>query len=44
MKVTDKTGDIVTSQSVMGHDNIIVTTNNGIVIRTPIKNIRIISI
>ena len=41
MKVTDKTGGIVKSQSVTGTDNIIVTTEKGIVIRTPIKNIRI---
>jgi DNA gyrase subunit A len=41
MRVTDKTGDIVTSQSVTDKDNIIVMTKNGIVIRTPITNIRI---
>jgi DNA gyrase subunit A len=41
MKVTDKTGDIVGSQSVMPDDNIIMTTKKGIVIRTPIENIRI---
>ena len=41
MKVTAKTGDIVTSQCVVVEDNIIVTTKKGIVIRTPIKNIRV---
>jgi DNA gyrase subunit A len=41
MKVTAKTGEIVTSQSVTKGDNIIVTTKKGIVIRTPIKNIRV---
>jgi DNA gyrase subunit A len=41
MKVTAKTGDIVTSQSVTAGDNIIVTTKKGIVIRTPVKNIRV---
>jgi len=41
MKVTDKTGKIVTSESVCEKDNIIVTTEKGIVIRTDIKNIRI---
>ena len=41
MNVTDKTGKVVTSQSVMGSDNIIVTTEKGIVIRTPVKNIRV---
>ena len=41
MKVTDKTGEIVTSQCVKGKDNVIVTTKKGIVIRTPVKNIRV---
>jgi len=41
MKVTDKTGEVVTSQSVRNSDNIIVTTKKGIVIRMPLKNIRI---
>lgn len=41
MKVTDKTGDIITSQSVIETDNIIVTTKKGIVIRTSVANIRI---
>jgi len=41
MKITDKTGDIVASQSVAPKDNIIITTKKGIVIRTPVKNIRI---
>ena len=41
MRVTDKTGDIVTSQSVTTTDNIIVMTEKGIVIRTPTTNIRV---
>ena len=41
MRVTDKTGEVVTSQSVNDSDNIIITTEKGIVIRTPLKNIRI---
>ncbi|MFH1238166.1 MAG: DNA gyrase subunit A [archaeon] len=41
MSVTDKTGKIVTSQSVTDSDNIIVMTEKGIVIRTPVENIRI---
>ncbi|MFA5061046.1 MAG: DNA gyrase subunit A [Candidatus Pacearchaeota archaeon] len=41
MKVTDKTGRIVTSESVSEEDNIIVTTEKGIVIRTGMKNIRV---
>ena len=39
MNVTDKTGEIVKSESVVEDDNIIVTTKKGIVIRTPVKNI-----
>jgi len=41
IKISGKNGDVVTSQSVMGKDNIIVTTKKGIVIRTPVKNIRV---
>tara|TARA_B100001971_G_scaffold213699_1_gene247857 strand:- start:191 stop:2749 length:2559 start_codon:yes stop_codon:yes gene_type:complete len=41
MKVTSKTGEIVNSCSITGKDNIIVMTENGIVIRTPVKNIRV---
>jgi len=41
MKITDKNGDIVTSKSVRDKDNIIVSTTKGIVIRTPVKTIRI---
>ena len=41
MKVTDKTGEIVTSQSVTNSDNIIMMSEKGIVIRTPVTNIRI---
>ena len=42
MRVTDKTGEVITSQSVTDDDNIIITTVKGIVIRTSLKNIRII--
>jgi DNA gyrase subunit A len=41
LAVSDKTGDIITSQSVVEDDTIIVTTAKGIVIRTPITDIRI---
>ena len=41
MKVTDKTGNIITSQSVSGLDNVIISTEKGIIIRMPLKNIRI---
>lgn len=41
MKVTDKTGDIITSRTILEGDGIIITTKQGIVIRTSVKNIRI---
>ncbi|MDP2947083.1 MAG: DNA gyrase subunit A [Nanoarchaeota archaeon] len=41
MKATDKTGEIVTSESVCDRDNIIVMTQQGIVIRTTVENIRV---
>ena len=41
MRVTSKTGNIINSCSVKGKDNIIVMTEGGIVIRTPVKNIRV---
>jgi len=41
LRVTDKTGEIITSQSVKEDDTIIVTTAKGIVIRTNVTDIRI---
>ena len=41
MKVTEKTGNVITTVSVNEEDNIIITTAKGIVIRTSLKNIRI---
>ena len=41
MNVTTKTGNIINSCSVIEKDNIIVMTEGGIVIRTPVKNIRV---
>ncbi len=41
MKVKGKTDEIVTSVSVLDSDNVIITTKNGIMIRTPVKTIRI---
>lgn len=41
MKITEKTGDVVTGISVNNEDGIIITTAKGIVIRTSLKNIRI---
>ncbi len=41
MKATDKTGKIIKSTSVVDQDTVIITTKKGIVIRTPLKNIRI---
>ena len=41
MNVTSKTGEVVASQIVSPADNIIVTTAKGIVIRSSVKNIRV---
>jgi DNA gyrase subunit A len=41
MSVTDKTGEVISSRSVMESDNVIITTKKGIVIRSPLNKIRI---
>ena len=41
MHITEKTGNVITSLSVSGKDTIIVTTKKGIVIRTPLGNVRV---
>jgi len=41
LAVSDKTGEVIKSQSVKENDSIIVTTAKGIVIRTNVKDIRI---
>ncbi|MEI6058581.1 MAG: DNA gyrase subunit A [archaeon] len=41
IKVSDKNGEVITSQSVTDKDGIIVTTEKGIVIRSPVKGIRV---
>lgn len=41
LKVTEKTGKVVTSTSVTDKDSIVVTTAKGIVIRTNVKQIRV---
>ncbi len=41
VKVSEKTGDVVNTVSVKDTDNIIITTAKGMVIRTSLKNIRI---
>lgn len=41
VKVSDKTGDVVNTVSVNDTDNIIITTSKGMVIRTTLKNIRV---
>ena len=41
LKVTQKTGNVVTTVSVNPTDNIIITTAKGMVIRTSLKNIRV---
>ena len=41
VKVSEKTGEVVTTVSVNDKDSIIITTAKGIVIRTSLKNIRV---
>jgi DNA gyrase subunit A len=41
LKVTEKTGDVVTTVAVNEKDNVIITTAKGIVMRTSLKNIRV---
>lgn len=41
LKVSEKTGEVVTTVSVNDSDSIIITTAKGIVIRTSLKNIRV---
>jgi DNA gyrase subunit A len=41
LKISEKTGDVVTTVSVNDSDNIIITTAKGIVIRTTLDNIRV---
>jgi len=41
LKVTPKTGDVINAISVKDTDSIIITTAKGIVIRTSLKNIRV---
>ena len=41
LKVSQKTGEVVTTISVNDNDSIIITTGKGMVIRTSLKNIRV---
>jgi DNA gyrase subunit A len=41
LKISEKTGDVVRTVSVNNNDNIIITTAKGMIIRTSLKNIRI---
>ena len=41
LKVTERTGDVVTTVSVNPTDSIIITTAKGMVIRTSLRNIRV---
>ncbi len=41
VKVSDKTGEVVTTISINDKDNIIITTAKGMVIRTSLENIRV---
>ncbi len=41
LKISEKTGDVVTTVSVNPSDSIIITTEKGLVLRTTLKNIRV---
>ncbi len=41
LKVSEKTGNVIRTIAVMPKDNIVITTKKGIVIRTSVKNIRV---
>ncbi|MFH1152097.1 MAG: DNA gyrase C-terminal beta-propeller domain-containing protein [Nanoarchaeota archaeon] len=41
LKVSEKTGDVVTTIAVNSSDNIIITTAKGMVIKTSLNNIRV---
>jgi DNA gyrase subunit A len=41
LKISEKTGDVITTVSINGNDNIIITTAKGMVIRTTLQNIRV---
>ena len=41
MKISDKTGNVVTTSSVEDKESIIITTSKGMVIRTTLRNIRV---
>ena len=41
LKISDKTGDVITTVAVNDTDNIIITTAKGMVIRTSLDNIRV---
>ena len=41
LKITDKTGDVVSTISVKDKDKFVVSTKKGIVIRTNVKDIRV---
>lgn len=43
LKVSDKTGKVVKTVSVVESDSVIVSTQKGMVIRTPVKDIRVMS-
>lgn len=41
MQITEKTGNLISIKSVGEYDSLMLTTKNGVVIRTPISNMRI---
>jgi DNA gyrase subunit A len=41
MQITEKTGNLIAIKTVTDYDDLIITTKNGVVIRTPINSIRV---
>ena len=41
LKISDKTGEVVKSMSVINSDSIILTTTKGMILRTSMKDLRI---
>lgn len=41
MQITEKTGNLIAIKTVTDYDDLIITTKNGVVIRTPVNSIRV---
>ncbi|HEB62065.1 MAG TPA: DNA gyrase subunit A, partial [Bacteroidetes bacterium] len=41
MQITEKTGNLIAIKTVTDYDDLIITTKNGVIIRTPVNSIRV---